>query len=52
MSEYIIHVDHTVNVPDSEFENPNNATNEIMEDYNFFIDEYETERCCDLVEVY
>lgn len=43
MSKYTVNVEYTINVPDDEFEENDNPLAEIEDDYNYFVDAFQTE---------
>lgn len=50
MSKYTVNVEYTVDVPDDEFEENDNPLAEIEDDYNYFVDAFQTESYCVSVE--
>ena len=50
MSKYDVTVEYTIDVPDDEFEENDDPVAEIDDDYNYFIDAFQTESCCVSVE--
>lgn len=50
MSKYTVNIEYTIDVPDDEFEENDDPIEEIEDDYNYFVDAFQTESCCVSVE--
>lgn len=50
MNKYTVNVEYTIDVPDDEFEENDDQIAEIDDDYNYFIDAFQTESRCVSVE--
>lgn len=50
MSQYTVNMEYTINVPDDEFGENDDPIAEINDDYNYFVNAFQTEACCISVE--
>lgn len=50
MSQYTVNMKYTIDVPDDEFGENDDPIAEINDDYNYFIDAFQTEAYCSSVE--
>lgn len=50
MSKYTVNVEYTIDVPDDEFDENEDPIDEIDDDFNYFIDAFQTKAYCSSVE--